>query len=127
MRGRIILGVDEKEGRVAVEGWAQTSSLTPAELVTQAEQMGAQKIIHTSIARDGLLDGVDVKALLALTQNSSLSFIASGGVGSIDDIETLLRLKQKNLIGVVVGRALYEGHIRMGELQKLSARAQCTL
>ena len=107
--GRIAVGIDAKDGRVAVEGWAKTSELTAAELARRFEDAGVAAIIFTDIARDGMLQGANVAATAALAASTSIPVIASGGVAGISDIEALAA--EPKIAGVVIGRALYDRRI----------------
>jgi phosphoribosylformimino-5-aminoimidazole carboxamide ribotide isomerase len=109
--GRIVVGADAKGGRIATEGWAAVSELTPVELGRRFEDAGVAAILFTDIDGDGLLQGVNVTATAALAAALSIPVIASGGVGSIADIEALKAANRPNIAGVVVGRALYDGRI----------------
>ncbi len=109
--GRIVVGADAKGGKIATEGWADVSDLTPIDLGKRFEDAGVAAILFTDIDGDGLLKGVNVTATAALAQALSIPVIASGGVGSIADIENLVAAKEPGIEGVVVGRALYDGRI----------------
>jgi phosphoribosylformimino-5-aminoimidazole carboxamide ribotide isomerase len=109
--GRIVVGADAKGGKIATEGWAEISELTPVELGRRFEDAGVAAILFTDIDGDGLLQGVNVTATAALANALSIPVIASGGVGSIADIEALVAAGLPNIEGVVVGRALYDGRI----------------
>lgn len=113
--GRIVVGADAKGGKVATQGWAEVSELTPIELGKRFEDAGVAAILFTDIDGDGLLKGVNVKATAALARALSIPVIASGGVGSIADIDALLATREPNIEGVVVGRALYDGRIDPAE------------
>jgi phosphoribosylformimino-5-aminoimidazole carboxamide ribotide isomerase len=108
--GRIAVGIDARDGFVAVEGWAQESTLSATDLARRFEDAGVAAIIFTDIARDGMLQGVNVTATAALAKAVSISVIASGGVGGIGDIESLVQ-SATPIAGVVIGRALYDGRI----------------
>ncbi|HEY0106318.1 MAG TPA: 1-(5-phosphoribosyl)-5-[(5-phosphoribosylamino)methylideneamino]imidazole-4-carboxamide isomerase [Rhizomicrobium sp.] len=112
--GRIVVGADAKGGKVATEGWADVSELTPAELGRQFEDAGVAAILFTDIDGDGLLQGVNVTATVALARAVRIPVIASGGVGSIGDVERLLAAEEPNIEGVVIGRAFYDGRIEPG-------------
>lgn len=112
--GRIVVGADAKNGKVATQGWAEVSDLTPVELGKRFEDAGAAALLFTDIDGDGLLKGVNVAATARLAQALSIPVIASGGVGSLADIEALVAAKEPNIEGVVVGRALYDGRIDPG-------------
>ncbi|HEX4861576.1 MAG TPA: 1-(5-phosphoribosyl)-5-[(5-phosphoribosylamino)methylideneamino]imidazole-4-carboxamide isomerase [Rhizomicrobium sp.] len=109
--GRIVVGADAKGGRIAVEGWAEVSELTPIDLGRKFEDAGVAAILFTDVDQDGLLTGVNVVATAALARALRIPVIASGGVGSIDDIDALIAVNEPNIVGVVIGRALYDGRI----------------
>jgi phosphoribosylformimino-5-aminoimidazole carboxamide ribotide isomerase len=109
--GRVAVGLDARDGRVAVEGWAETSEITALEIAQRFEDAGVAAIIFTDIARDGLLKGLNLDATIALAERSSIPVIASGGFASIDDVKALLAPRAKKLAGAIVGRALYDGRL----------------
>jgi len=109
--GRIVVGADAKGGKVATEGWAEVSDLTPADLGRKFEDAGAAAILFTDVDGDGLLQGVNVAATVALARAVRIPVIASGGVGSLADVERLVAAQEPNIEGVVIGRALYDGRI----------------
>lgn len=109
--GRIAVGIDAKGGRVAVEGWAETSDLTAVELVKRFEDEGIAAIVFTDIDRDGVLKGLNIESTLALAQATSIPVIASGGLASIADIRRLLEPDCAILEGAISGRALYDGRL----------------
>ncbi|MDQ0511153.1 1-(5-phosphoribosyl)-5-[(5-phosphoribosylamino)methylideneamino]imidazole-4-carboxamide isomerase [Ancylobacter amanitiformis] len=109
--GRVAVGLDAKDGHVAVEGWAETSELTALELARRFEDAGVAAIIYTDIARDGLLKGLNLEATIALADAISLPVIASGGLASIEDVKALLEPRAKKLEGAITGRALYDGRL----------------
>jgi len=109
--GRIVVGADAKGGKVAIEGWAEVSELTPIELARKFEDAGVAAILFTDIDGDGLLQGVNVAATAALAKAVRIPVIASGGVGSVADIERLMAAREPNIEGVVIGRALYDGRV----------------
>jgi phosphoribosylformimino-5-aminoimidazole carboxamide ribotide isomerase len=110
--GRIVVGADAKGGKIAVEGWAEVSELTPAELGHKFEDAGVAAILFTDVDQDGLLGGVNVAATEALAKAVRIPVIASGGVGSVADIAALIATNEPNIAGVVIGRALYDGRIQ---------------
>lgn len=107
--GRVAVGIDAKEGRVAVEGWAEDSTLTALELAKRFEGAGVSAIIYTDIARDGTGQGLNIDATLALANAVSIPVIASGGVGGIDDIRAAKATHK--IAGAICGRALYDGRL----------------
>jgi phosphoribosylformimino-5-aminoimidazole carboxamide ribotide isomerase len=109
--GRVAVGLDARDGKVAVEGWAETSELTALEIAQRFEDAGVAAIIFTDIARDGLLKGLNLDATIALAERISIPVIASGGFASIDDVKALLAARAKKLAGAIVGRALYDGRL----------------
>ena len=113
--GRIVVGADAKGGRIATQGWAEVSDLSPIDLGKRFEDAGVAAILFTDIDGDGLLKGVNVAATAALARALSIPVIASGGVGSIADIDALKTAQEPNIEGVVVGRALYDGRIDPAE------------
>jgi phosphoribosylformimino-5-aminoimidazole carboxamide ribotide isomerase len=109
--GRIPVGIDARGGKVAVEGWADTSSLEVAELAKRFEGAGVAAIVYTDIDRDGVLSGINWDGTLALARAVSIPVIASGGLASMADIERLSRPDCRILAGAISGRALYDGRI----------------
>lgn len=109
--GRIAVGIDARGGRVAVEGWAETSEITARELALRFEDAGVAAIIHTDIERDGLLAGANAEATAALAAAVNTPVIASGGVGGLEDLRALKAVEASGIAGVVVGRALYDGRL----------------
>ena len=109
--GRVAVGLDARDGRVAVEGWAETSEVTVLDIAQRFEDAGVAAIIFTDIARDGLLKGLNLEATIALADRISIPVIASGGFASIDDVKALLQPRAERLAGAIVGRALYDGRL----------------
>lgn len=109
--GRIVVGADARSGKIATEGWAEVSNITPIDLGRRFEDAGVAAILFTDVDGDGLLGGVNVSATAALARAVRIPVIASGGVGSIGDLEALLAADEPNIEGVVIGRALYAGKI----------------
>ena len=112
--GRVALGIDARDGFVATEGWAETSSITATELAQRFADSGAAAVIYTDIARDGMLAGVNVAATAALARAVALPVIASGGVASVQDI-VALRAEGAGIAGAILGRALYDGRVAPAE------------
>ncbi len=121
--GRVAVGIDAKGGKVAVEGWAEASSLGVIELAKQFEGAGVAALIYTDIDRDGILTGINWPSTLALADAVSIPVIASGGLASINDIERMLKSDAKKLAGAITGRALYDGRIDPAAALKLIAEA----
>jgi phosphoribosylformimino-5-aminoimidazole carboxamide ribotide isomerase len=113
--GRIVVGIDARRGRVAVEGWATTSEMTARELALRFEDAGAAAIVYTDIDRDGGLTGVNVEATATLAAALTTPVIASGGVASLDDLVRLKAHEADGIAGVICGRALYDGRIDPAE------------
>jgi len=109
--GRIVVGIDARDGKVAVEGWAETSEIAARDLALRFEDAGAAAIVYTDIDRDGALGGANVAATAALAEALTTPVIASGGVGSLDDLRALKAVEASGLAGVICGRALYDGRI----------------
>ena len=116
--GRIAVGIDAKGGKVAVEGWAETSELTAIELAKRFEDAGVAAIIYTDIERDGVLKGLNLPGTVALARETSIPVIASGGLASMADIDALLAPECAILAGAITGRALYDGRIDPAEALK---------
>jgi phosphoribosylformimino-5-aminoimidazole carboxamide ribotide isomerase len=113
--GQIAVGIDARDGRVAVEGWAKTSDVSALELGLRFEDAGVAAIIYTDIARDGVLRGLNIEATLVLAEALSIPVIASGGLASIDDVRRLLAPDCRRLAGAIAGRALYDGRLNPAE------------
>ena len=108
---RVAIGIDARDGFVAVEGWAQTSALTAVELARKLEDAGAAAIIYTDISRDGALAGLNIEATLGLAEAVNIPVIASGGLASIADVQRLLEPDCARLEGAISGRAIYDGRL----------------
>jgi phosphoribosylformimino-5-aminoimidazole carboxamide ribotide isomerase len=122
--GRVAVGLDARDGKVAVDGWAQTSELSAHDLARRFEDAGVAAIIYTDIARDGMLRGLNLDATIALADAVSIPVIASGGLASLDDVKALLAPRAKKLAGAVAGRALYDGRLDAGEALALIRAAR---
>ena len=109
--GRVAVGIDAKGGKVAVEGWAETSELTAIDLARRFEDAGVAAIVYTDIERDGVLKGLNLPATAELARTTSIPVIASGGLASIDDVKALLSPEYGMLEGAITGRALYDGRL----------------
>jgi phosphoribosylformimino-5-aminoimidazole carboxamide ribotide isomerase len=122
--GRIVVGLDARDGKVAVDGWAATSELSAFELARRFEDAGVAAIVYTDVARDGMLKGLNLDATIALADAVSIPVIASGGFASIDDVRALLTPRAQKLAGAIVGRALYDGRLDAAEALNLIRTAQ---
>jgi phosphoribosylformimino-5-aminoimidazole carboxamide ribotide isomerase len=109
--GRVAVGLDARDGKVAVEGWAETSEITALDIAGRFEDAGVAAIIFTDIARDGLLKGLNLDATIALADRITIPVIASGGLASIEDVKAMLAPRAKRLAGAIAGRALYDGRL----------------
>jgi phosphoribosylformimino-5-aminoimidazole carboxamide ribotide isomerase len=109
--GRVAVGLDARDGKVAVEGWAATSELAAIDLARRFEDAGVAAIIFTDVKRDGMLEGLNLDAAIALADKISIPVIVSGGLASLDDIRALLEPRAQKLQGAIVGRALYDGRL----------------
>lgn len=119
---QIAIGIDARAGKVATHGWLQTSEVTAEELAKEMVKLGAQRLIFTDISRDGMLSGVNLEAIRRLAQASGVEVIASGGVRTLQDIETLLRYQHEGIGGVIVGKALYTGQFNLIDALKMGRR-----
>lgn len=119
--GRIVLGIDARAGRVAVEGWARTAEITALELAQRYESAGAAAIVYTDIERDGALQGVNVAATVALARRLQTPVIASGGIASLADLAALKVHEAEGVTGAILGRALYDGRIALDAALTLTA------
>ena len=122
--GRIVVGLDARDGKVAVDGWAATSELSAFELARRFEDAGVAAIVYTDVARDGMLKGLNLDATIALADAVSIPVIASGGFASIDDVRALLTARAQKLAGAIVGRALYDGRLDAAEALNLIRTAR---
>jgi phosphoribosylformimino-5-aminoimidazole carboxamide ribotide isomerase len=109
--GRVAVGLDARDGKVAVEGWAETSELTALDIARRFEDAGVAAIVYTDVARDGMLTGLNLDATIALAEAVSIPVVASGGLASLDDVRALLAPRAGKLAGVIAGRALYDGRL----------------
>ena len=117
--GRIIVGLDAKDGLVATDGWAEVSELRATDLARQFESDGVSAIVYTDIARDGMMQGVNVEATLTMARASSIPVIASGGITDLEDIRALKAVASQGICGAITGRAIYEGTLDVAEAQRL--------
>ena len=119
--GKVAVGIDARGGKVAVEGWAETSELSVVDLARRFEDAGVAAIIYTDIDRDGVLAGINWEGTLALAEATSIPVIASGGLASIDDVRRLAEPDCARLEGAISGRALYDGRLDPAEALKVLA------
>ena len=122
--GRVAVGLDARDGKVAVQGWAEASEMTALDIARRFEDAGVTAIIYTDISRDGMLKGINWDATIALADAISIPVIASGGLASIDDVKTLLEPRAKRLEGAIAGRALYDGRLDPAEALALIQAAK---
>lgn len=116
--GAVIVGLDARNGLVATDGWAEVSDIQATELAKRYEQDGVSSIVYTDIARDGMMQGVNIDATVAMAQASGLKVIASGGVTNMDDIRALKAVADAGILGAITGRAIYEGELDLAEAQR---------
>ena len=113
--GKVAVGLDARDGHVAVQGWAESSELSALEIARRFEDAGVAAIIYTDISRDGMLKGLNLDATIALAEAVSIPVIASGGLASIEDIRAMLAPRARKLEGAIAGRALYDGRLNAAE------------
>ncbi|MDA8414830.1 MAG: 1-(5-phosphoribosyl)-5-[(5-phosphoribosylamino)methylideneamino]imidazole-4-carboxamide isomerase [Desulfobacteraceae bacterium] len=118
--GRIVVGIDAKNGMVAVQGWAEVTGITAIDLARKFEDFGVSAIIYTDISRDGMLQGPNLEATMSLAEAVSIPIIASGGVSSLKDIQDLMAIESSGISGVITGKAVYTGAIRLAEAVALT-------
>lgn len=120
--GQVIVSIDAKDGKVATDGWSKLSGHEVIDLAKKFEDDGVDAVLYTDIGRDGMLMGVNVEATLRLAQAVSMPVIASGGIAGLDDIRQLAPLVSEGVMGAILGRAIYEGKLNLGEAQSLVDR-----
>ncbi len=120
--GKIVVGIDAKNGMVAVQGWAEVTGVTAVELARTFEGFGVSAIIYTDISRDGMMQGPNLEATRQLAEAISIPVIASGGLSSLNDIENLMAIESSGVIGVITGKAIYSGAIDLAEAIKITKR-----
>ncbi len=120
--GRIVVGIDAKNGMVAVQGWAEVTGITAVELAKRFEGFGVAALIYTDISRDGMMQGPNIEATRDLAAAVSIPVIASGGVSSLRDIENLMTIESAGVTGVITGKAIYTGAIKLAEAIALTKR-----
>jgi phosphoribosylformimino-5-aminoimidazole carboxamide ribotide isomerase len=122
--GRIVVGIDAKNGMVAVQGWAEVTGVTAVDLAKRFEGYGVAAIIYTDISRDGMMQGPNLEATRALAEAISIPVIASGGVSSLKDIENLMAIEPAGVTGVITGKAIYTGAIKLAEAVALTKKGR---
>ena len=121
--GKVIVGLDAKDGLVATDGWAEVSGVRATDLAKRFESDGVSAIVYTDIARDGMMQGVNVEATVAMARASRIPVIASGGITDLDDIRALSAVAHEGICGAITGRAIYEGTLDVAQAQKLCDEA----
>jgi len=120
--GQIVVGIDAKNGLVAVQGWAEVTDVRAVDLARLFEGYGVAAIIYTDISRDGMMQGPNIVTTLALAEAISIPVIASGGVSSLSDIENIMAIESSGVTGVIIGKAIYTGAIKLAEAVALTKR-----
>ena len=121
--GHVIVGLDAKDGRVAVNGWSKLSKHDVVDLAQIFERYGVEAIVYTDISRDGMMQGVNVEATVRLAQAVAIPVIASGGVSTLDDVRALCAVEREGIMGAIIGRALYDGAIDLAAAQQIADAA----
>ena len=122
--GRVVVGIDARDGDVAVEGWRDVSQVSAADLARRFEDAGVAAIIYTDIGRDGMLAGANIEATAALAESVSIPVIVSGGVASVADVEGALGRRASGIGGIILGRSIYTGDVDLGEALSVVERAE---
>jgi phosphoribosylformimino-5-aminoimidazole carboxamide ribotide isomerase len=120
--GKIVVGIDARNGKVAVKGWKETTTMDAVELARRCEGDGASRVIYTDISRDGTREGVNIDETRKLAHAVKIPVVASGGVATLDDIRRLLPLEEDGVEGVIVGKALYAGAFTLRGCEKIAVR-----
>ena len=120
----VIVGLDAKDGRVAVNGWSKLSKHDVIDLAQIFERYGVEAIVYTDISRDGMMQGVNVEATVRLAQAITIPVIASGGVSTLDDVRALRAVEREGIMGAIIGRALYDGAIDLTAAQAIADAAE---
>lgn len=118
--GHVIVGLDARDGKVAIDGWSKLSHHDVIDLAQHFERDGVEAIVYTDISRDGMMEGVNVEATVKLAQAVRIPIIASGGITNIEDIRALCEVEDEGIMGAITGRAIYEGSLDFAEGQKLA-------
>lgn len=118
--GQIMVGLDAKDGKVAVDGWSKVTGHDVVDLAKKFEDYGVEAIIYTDIGRDGMLNGINIQATVALARELTVPVVASGGITNLSDIRTLCEIESEGILGAITGRAIYEGSLDFKEAQLLA-------
>ncbi len=118
--GKIVVGIDAKNGMVAIQGWADVTGTSAVELAKKFEGYGVAAIIYTDISRDGMLSGPNIDATRKLAESVSIPVIASGGVSTLEDIRALMEIEKSGVVGVITGKAIYTGSVKLSEAIKMT-------
>jgi phosphoribosylformimino-5-aminoimidazole carboxamide ribotide isomerase len=118
--GHILVGLDAKDGRIAIDGWSKLSHHSAIDMARRFEQDGVEAIVFTDIGRDGMMSGVNVESTVKLAQSINIPVIASGGITNMNDIRALCEVSDEGIMGAITGRALYEGTLDLAAAQKLA-------
>ncbi len=118
--GHVMVGLDARDGKVAVEGWSKVTGHDVVDLALRFQDYGVEAVIYTDIGRDGMLTGVNVEATVHLAQSLTIPVIASGGITNLDDVRRLGAVEEEGIMGAITGRAIYEGTLDFAEAQKLA-------
>ena len=121
--GRVLTGIDARDGMVAIKGWEEVTTVTAKELARRLETVGSAGIIYTDIKRDGMLSGPNIEATREMAENSGIPVIASGGISRLEDIRNLMEIK--NLWGAITGKAIYSGTLDLGDAIRVAAGRGC--
>jgi len=122
--GSVIVGLDAKDGKVAIDGWSKITGHDVVDLAKRFEDYGVESVIYTDIGRDGMLSGVNIEATVRLAQSLTIPVIASGGLTNLDDVHKLCAVEQDGVAGVIAGRSIYQGTLDFAEAQKLADSLQ---
>jgi len=118
--GHVIVGLDAKDGKVAIDGWSKLSHHDVIDLAQNFEQNGVSAIIYTDISRDGMMQGLNIESTVKLAQSINIPVVASGGITTIDDIKALCEVSDEGIMGAITGRAIYEGTLDFAKAQQLA-------
>jgi phosphoribosylformimino-5-aminoimidazole carboxamide ribotide isomerase len=124
--GHIIVGLDIRDGKLAIEGWSKLSHNNVVDLAHRLEQEGVVAFIHTDISRDGMMNGVNIEATVSLARTLAIPVFASGGITSLNDIQALCEVAHEGIEGAITGRAIYEGSLDFRAAQRLADEAAAT-